>query len=121
VASKGYHSKELERNLPAYLNRRDPKKITETRGKIGILDKDARLLGTVVLIDVKGPFKPEELARYTYHKSTLERLKRFSNGKPLYAWVLGNAKKFDRPIKVNVKDTGTIEEVDIEIGNVTKG
>jgi hypothetical protein len=92
---------------------------TKVRGEIGIVDKDARLLGIVEIVDVKGPFEPKEIAKYQYHKSTLGMLegysRNFNQGKPLFVWVLANARRFGKPIKVDAKgkDTGIIEEVNI--------
>jgi hypothetical protein len=75
---------------------------TNIRGRIGILFGDT-ILGTVVLSDVKGPMSAKKLSEHTEHLSTYERMKNYSKGRKLYAWVLKNPVKFKKPIKINKK------------------
>lgn len=78
------------------------KQRTSVRGTILILSK-GKALGKAKLVDVLGPFTPEELAEHKdKHHADLEFLKEYSKGKPLYAWVLEGAEKFERPKKVEI-------------------
>ncbi len=75
---------------------------TNVRGRILILN-GGRILGSVELMDVLGPFTPEELSHYkNKHLVSYEFLKEYSKGKKLYAWVLENPEKFERPKKIEV-------------------
>ncbi|WP_240920746.1 ASCH domain-containing protein [Thermococcus sp. CX2] len=75
---------------------------TKVRGEILILN-GGRALGKAELVEVLGPFTPEELAEHRdKHLVDLDFLVDYSNGKALYAWVLRNAEKFEKPIKVDI-------------------
>jgi len=75
---------------------------TKVRGEILIIT-NGRAIGKVELVDVLGPFTPEELAKHEdKHRASLEFLREYSNGKPLYAWVLMNAERFERPKEVEM-------------------
>lgn len=75
---------------------------TRVRGEILIISK-GKAIGKAELVDVLGPFTPEELAEHeAKHRVSFEFLKRYSNGKPLYAWVLRNAERFERPKDVEM-------------------
>jgi hypothetical protein len=81
----------------------DIRKINTTvRGRIGILFGDT-ILGTVILSDVKGPLSARELSNFSEHMSTYKRIKKYSKGKKLYAWVLKRPIKFKKPIKIKKK------------------
>ncbi len=70
---------------------------TKIRGEVLIIS-NGKAVGKAELVDVLGPFTPEELAEHEdKHHATLEFLREYSNGKPLYAWVFRNAEKFERP------------------------
>ena len=78
------------------------KQNTKIRGEILIINK-RRALGRVKLVDVLGPFTAEELVKHKdKHLADYEFLKLYSKGKPLYAWVLSDAEKFDNPKKVEI-------------------
>ncbi|AEH24990.1 ASCH domain-containing protein [Pyrococcus yayanosii] len=78
------------------------KNSTRIRGRIVIIS-GRKALGTVELVDVLGPFTPEELVEHEdKHLASYEFLKRYSNGKKLYAWVLANPEKFEHPRDVAV-------------------
>jgi len=75
---------------------------TKIRGEILIIS-NGKAIGKAELVDVLGPFTPEELAEHVdKHRASATFLKEYSNGKPLYAWVLKNAEKFDRPKEVEM-------------------
>lgn len=75
---------------------------TKTRGEILILS-NGKAIGKAELVEVLGPFTPEELAEHEdKHRVSIEFLREYSNGKPLYAWVLRNGKKFKKPKDVEM-------------------
>ncbi|NJE05292.1 ASCH domain-containing protein [Thermococcus sp. M36] len=75
---------------------------TKFRGEVLILS-GGKALGKAELVDVLGPFTPEELAEHRdKHLVDQEFLREYSAGKPLYAWVFRNARKFERPVDVNI-------------------
>ncbi|WP_457752383.1 ASCH domain-containing protein [Thermococcus sp.] len=75
---------------------------TRVRGEILILS-GGKALGKAELVDVLGPFTPEELAEHSEkHRASLSFLRDYSGGKPLYAWVLRNAERFDRAKRVKM-------------------
>ncbi|AAL80362.1 ASCH domain-containing protein [Pyrococcus furiosus DSM 3638] len=81
---------------------------TKIRGKIVIIS-EKKALGTVEIVDVLGPFTPEELSKHeNKHLASYEFLKRYSNGKKLYAWVLANPQKFENPIDVEIPNGAQI-------------
>ncbi len=76
---------------------------TRIRGEVLIIS-GGKALGKAELVDVLGPFTPEELAKHKdKHLVDYPFLREYSNGKPLYAWVFKNVKKFERPIDVKLK------------------
>ncbi|MHA1617462.1 MAG: ASCH domain-containing protein [Candidatus Njordarchaeales archaeon] len=86
---------------------------TKIRGQIAIVSKK-RILGSVELVGVKGPFSVDELMRYyPYHKADRETLNKISRGKPLYAWRLDNPVEFKEPITINIPP-GPVIWVDIK-------
>ncbi|WP_456421730.1 ASCH domain-containing protein [Thermococcus sp.] len=75
---------------------------TKIRGEILIIS-NGKALGKAELVDVLGPFTPEELAKHEdKHRASVSFLREYSNGKPLYAWVLRNAEKFERPKEIQM-------------------
>ncbi|CAB50603.1 ASCH domain-containing protein [Pyrococcus abyssi] len=81
---------------------------TKIRGRIVIIS-EKKAIGSVELVDVLGPFTPEELANYEdKHLASYDFLKRYSNGKKLYAWVFKNPEKFEPPIKVDIPNGAQI-------------
>ncbi|WP_297536206.1 ASCH domain-containing protein [Thermococcus sp.] len=75
---------------------------TKIRGEILIIS-NGKAVGKAELVDVLGPFTPEELAKHEdKHRASLSFLREYSNGKPLYAWVFRNAEKFGRPKDVEM-------------------
>jgi len=75
---------------------------TRVRGEVLILNR-GMAIGKAELVDVLGPFTPEELASHQEkHRATLEFLREYSNGKPLYAWVFRNAEKFETPKRIGI-------------------
>jgi len=77
---------------------------TRFRGRFGVIDATPRLLGTVELYKVLGPFAAKEISAKKEHCSNFSRLKKYSKGKRcLYAWILRNPKKYARPKKVKVQ------------------
>jgi hypothetical protein len=76
---------------------------TNVRGEVLILTR-GYAIGKARLVDVLGPFTPEELAKHRdKHLVNYKFLKEYSNGKPLYAWVFEDAEKFKKPVKVELK------------------
>ncbi|WP_461866699.1 ASCH domain-containing protein [Thermococcus sp.] len=75
---------------------------TKVRGRILIINK-GKAIGSVELIDVLGPFTPEELAQHEdKHMVSYDFLEKYSKGKKLYAWVFQNPEKFSSPERVKV-------------------
>lgn len=75
---------------------------TRVRGEILIIS-NGKAIGKAELVDVLGPFTPEELAEHEdKHRASVSFLREYSNGKPLYAWVLKNAEKFEKPKEVEM-------------------
>ncbi|ACS34553.1 ASCH domain-containing protein [Thermococcus gammatolerans] len=88
---------------------------TRIRGEVLIIS-NGKAIGKAELVDVLGPFTPEELAEHgDKHHASLEFLKEYSNGKPLYAWVFKNATKFERPLEVKLK-RGVQVWANVELG-----
>jgi len=78
-------------------------KTVRKRGKIYIIS-DKKVIGSVEIINVKGPFSLEELKKYyDKHKVDEDDLIKYSKGKLLYAWVLRNPKKLKREIVLEDK------------------
>ncbi len=70
---------------------------TRVRGRVGVLNR-GRVLGTVHLRAVHGPFTAEELAaHYDKHLAPLAALRAYAGGKPLYAWELSDPYAYPEP------------------------
>ncbi len=73
---------------------------TRIRGPIGIVT-GGKLIGQAEIVEVRGPFSPEELLAYRdRHHADPEFLFRYANGKPLWAWVLENPVRYKEPLPV---------------------
>ncbi len=78
------------------------KRRTNVRGEVLIVS-NGRILGKVKIVDVLGPFTPEELAEHSdKHRVSYEDLKKYAGNCKLFAWVLEGAEEFERPIKVRI-------------------
>ncbi len=78
------------------------KRKTKIRGRVYIVS-NGYIIGSAKLVDVLGPFSVEELSKYKdKHKVDYEFLKKYSQGKMLYAWVFDDAEEFEdkKPIKM---------------------
>ena len=76
------------------------KSSTKIRGEIFIISKK-KAIGKVELVDVLGPFTPEELANHKdKHLADYDFLKKYAKGKKLYVWVLSNPQKFKEPKEI---------------------
>lgn len=74
---------------------------TPRRGRIGIVSERG-LMGTVDLVDVRGPFRVEELMRHVdRHRAPISLLERYADGRALWAWVLRDAVAFPEPVRVH--------------------
>ncbi len=79
------------------------KRPTKKRGKIYIMSK-GKVLGSVEIIDVKGPFTVKELEKhYDKHRASREDMEKISQGKKLYALVLRNPRKLRKEVKLKYK------------------
>lgn len=88
---------------------------TRIRGEVLIIS-NGKAIGKAELVDVLGPFTPEELAEHgDKHLVDYPFLRDYSNGKPLYAWVFKNARKFERPVRVRLKK-GVQVWANVELG-----
>lgn len=77
---------------------------TRVRGEVLVLNR-GMALGRAELVDVLGPFTPRELANHREkHGVSLEFLREYSNGKPLYARVFRNAEKFETPKRIGISE-----------------
>ncbi|ASJ13566.1 ASCH domain-containing protein [Thermococcus thioreducens] len=75
---------------------------TNVRGRVLIIS-GGKAVGSAELVDVLGPFTPEELGQHAdKHLADVDFLRQYSGGKPLYAWVFRNAEKFKIPRKVRI-------------------
>ncbi len=72
---------------------------TRRRGPIGIVS-NGRLIGQVDLVEVMGPFTVEELRAHEEMHRAGEFLQNYAQGKPLWAWVLANPRRYPRPLPV---------------------
>ena len=71
---------------------------TRTRGRIGIAS-GGRILGTVEVSDVHGPFTAEELRQHMdRHLADPAFLERYAGGSPLWAWELEGARRLPEPV-----------------------
>ncbi len=76
---------------------------TRIRGRVGVISGD-RVLGTVELRDVHGPFQLEELQEHwDKHLADQAFLERYARGDPLYAWEVTRPQKFVTPVPVRIK------------------
>ena len=72
------------------------------RGHIVIVS-EGKAIGQVKIVDVKGPFDVDELLRYKeFHFADETFLRPYSKGRKLWAWVLADAERFDRPVDVEI-------------------
>ncbi len=71
---------------------------TRVRGRVAVIHKD-RVLGTVEIRDVHGPFTVEELLQehYEKHLAHPDFLKAYAGEKPLYAWELAEPMEYPEP------------------------
>ena len=77
---------------------------TRVRGRVGIMS-GGKLLGTVEVRGVKGPFTVEELAEHAdRHQADPAFLQAYARNDPLYAWELANAREYPQPISVQTKN-----------------
>lgn len=75
---------------------------TKIRGQVYII-LNGHIIGVANLVDVLGPFDVDELLKYSEkHKIDEEYLKKYSNGKKLYAWVFEDPKEFKKKIKLEI-------------------
>ncbi|WP_457637718.1 ASCH domain-containing protein [Oceanithermus sp.] len=72
---------------------------TRQRGPIGIIS-NGELIGQVDVVDVAGPFTVEELLAHAEKHRAADFLEGYARGKPLWAWVLANPKRYPRPLHV---------------------
>lgn len=76
---------------------------TRVKGKVGVISK-GKLIGTVEILGTRGPFTVEELREHQDRHLADERfLREYARGEKLYAWELGEARKFKEPIDVETK------------------
>ncbi len=73
---------------------------TRVRGRIGIVNR-GQVLGSVEIVGTRGPFTPEQLPNHRdKHYADVELLRKYAQGKPLFAWVLKDAVKYSEPIPI---------------------
>jgi len=72
---------------------------TRRRGPIGIVS-NGQLIGQVDLVGVEGPFTVEELRAHEEKHRAGKFLADYAQGKPLWAWVLANPRRYPRPLPV---------------------
>lgn len=72
---------------------------TRVRGPIGIVSS-GRLIGQVDVVGVEGPFGAEELSAYEDRHRAGAFLKAYARGRPLWAWVLENPRRYPEPLPV---------------------
>ncbi|WP_456445153.1 ASCH domain-containing protein [Deinococcota bacterium DY0809b] len=72
---------------------------TRVRGPIGIVS-GGRLIGQVDVVGVEGPFGAEELAAHEDRHRAGGFLEAYAQGKPLWAWVLENPRRYPEPLPV---------------------
>ena len=71
---------------------------TRVRGRVGIISR-GKVIGSVEITGVRGPFTPEELAEHQdKHQAPPEVLRAYAQGRPLYAWELANARAYPEPL-----------------------
>ncbi|MGC8903758.1 ASCH domain-containing protein [Thermus sp.] len=82
------------------------------RGPLGIVT-GGWLIGQADLVGVEGPFSVEELlAHREKHRAEEAFLRAYAEGAPLYAWVLENAFRYEKPLYVP-KRPGRVMFVDL--------
>ncbi len=72
---------------------------TRVRGRIGIVT-GGRLIGEVEVVDVLGPFTAAELQAHEDKHRAGGFLEAYAQGRPLWAWVLKNPRRYEKPIPV---------------------
>ncbi len=78
------------------------KRRTNIRGRILIIS-GGKVIGSVELVDVIGPFSAEELANYReLHRVSDDVLRRYAGDQKLYAWVLENPIEFEEKREVKL-------------------
>ncbi len=97
---------------------------TRVRGRVAVIHKD-KVLGTVEITDVHGPFTVEELEEhYDKHLAHPRFLEAYAQGKPLYAWELGNPQEYAQPRSFTPKPGQQLWirlEDSVSTGEETKG
>jgi hypothetical protein len=82
------------------------------RGPLGIVT-GGRLIGQADLVGVEGPFSVEELlAHREKHRAEEAFLRAYAGEGPLFAWVLENAFRYEKPLYVP-KKPGRVMFVDL--------
>ncbi len=85
---------------------------TRHRGPLGIVT-GGRLIGQADLVAVEGPFSVEELlAHQEKHQAEEAFLRAYAGEAPLFAWVLENAFRYEKPLYVP-KRAGRVIFVDL--------
>ncbi|MEZ0321801.1 MULTISPECIES: ASCH domain-containing protein [unclassified Thermus] len=88
------------------------KRQTRHRGPLGIIT-GGYLIGQADLLDVQGPFTVEELlAHPEKHLAEEAFLRAYAGEQPLYAWVLHNAFRYEKPLLIP-KKPGRVMFVDL--------
>ncbi len=72
---------------------------TRVRGKIGIVTR-GHLIGEAEIVGVEGPFSAEALKAHEDKHRAGAFLEAYAQGKPLWAWVLKNPRRYGAPIPV---------------------
>jgi hypothetical protein len=76
------------------------KRVARHRGPLGIVSRGL-LIGQADLVGVEGPFSVEELLpHFAKHLAEEAFLRAYAQGEPLYAWVLENAFRYEKPLFV---------------------
>jgi len=84
---------------------------TRVRGPIGIISR-GRLIGEVELVDVLGPFSVEALKAHEDKHRASGFLESYAQGRPLWAWVLKNPRRYEKPLPIPPKK-GRMRWVDL--------
>jgi len=73
---------------------------TRIRGRILVVNK-SYIRGSVNLVDCIGPLTKEEIMRNVMrHRATMDFINKYAIGKQIYAWVLQDPIKLEKPIKI---------------------
>ncbi len=76
------------------------KRKTHHRGPLGILT-GGLLIGQAEVVGVEGPFTVEDLLpHWDKHRAEEAFLRAYAKEAPLYAWVLKNAFRYEKPLVV---------------------